>query len=64
MEKVVEIDLKEIISACMRRIWLIIISTVVAAAVVYIYTTLFVTPVYKTEATFYVNNSVKGRRAC
>lgn len=58
MEKVVEIDLKEIISACMRRIWLIIISTVVAAAVVYIYTALFITPVYKTEATFYVNNSV------
>lgn len=58
MEKVVEIDLKELASACLRKIWLIIVSTVVAAAVVYIYTALFVTPMYRTEATFYVNNSV------
>ena len=58
MEKAVEIDLKELFGACLRRIWLIIISTVVAAAVVYIYTALFVTPMYRTEATFYVNNSI------
>lgn len=58
MEKVVEIDLKELVSACLRKIWLILVCTVVAATVVYIYTALFVTPMYRTEATFYVNNSV------
>ena len=58
MEKVVEIDLKELLNACLRRIWLILICTVVAAALLYIYTAAFVTPMYKTEATFYVNNSL------
>lgn len=58
MEKVVEIDLKELVGACLRKIWLILICTVVAATVVYIYTALFVTPMYRTEATFYVNNSL------
>lgn len=63
MEKVVEIDLKELATACLRRIWLIVTSAVVAAALVYIYTALFVTPMYRTEATFYVNNSVTADEA-
>lgn len=58
MEKTIEVDLKELLFACLRRLWLILLSTVVAAVLVYIYTACFVTPMYKTEATFYVNNSV------
>ena len=58
MEKTIELDLKELFQACLRKLWLIISSTVVVAALVYIYTVCFVTPMYKTEATFYVNNSV------
>lgn len=60
MEKTIELDLKELFQACLNKFWLIISSTVVVAALMYIFTVCFVTPMYKTNATFYVNNSLSA----
>ena len=57
MEQVVELDLKQIFQACLKRIWLILLSAVVAGVLVYICTVFFVTPQYVASASFYVNNS-------
>lgn len=58
MKQIVEIDLREILWACLRKAWLIILCAVVLGAAVYAYTTIWVTPLYQAGATFYVNNSV------
>ena len=57
MNQVTEIDLRELLLACLYRAWLIILCAVVAAAAVYVYTDNFVTPMYRAEVSFYVNNS-------
>jgi capsular polysaccharide biosynthesis protein len=57
MEQVVELDLEQIFQACLKRIWLILLSAVVAGVLVYICTVFFVTPQYVASASFYVNNS-------
>lgn len=57
MERNVEIDLQELLRACLRRWWLILLCAVVAGVAVYFYTAIFVTPQYRTGASFYVNNS-------
>ncbi len=57
MKKVKEIDLQEILRACLRKWWLILLCAVVAGVATYLYTVFFVTPLYRTGASFYVNNS-------
>ncbi len=57
MEKVVEVDLQELLRACLRRWWMILLCAVAAGVAVYFYTMFFVTPQYRTGASFYVNNS-------
>lgn len=57
MDQVVELDLKQIFRACLKHLWLIVISAVVFGAVTYICTVFFVTPKYVASASFYVNNS-------
>ena len=56
MEKTIEIDLREVFSALLRRIWLIILSAVLAGSLVLGYTVMFVTPQYKATVSMYVNN--------
>jgi len=57
MERTVEIDIWALVSACWRRIWMIVACAVIAGAVALCYTLFFVTPMYEASATFYVNNS-------
>ena len=57
MERIVEVDLKEILQACIRKIWLVLLAAVVGAVIVYFYTMFFITPQYVAGASFYVNNS-------
>lgn len=57
MEHTVEIDIWALVSACWRRIWMIVACAVIAGAVALCYTLFFVTPMYEASATFYVNNS-------
>lgn len=58
MEKTKEINLQELFYAMINRIWLIVISAVVLAVAVYIYSSNFITPRYQAKVTLYVNNSV------
>lgn len=56
MENIKEINLAEILSALLRRLWLILLAAVVAGAAVYVYTDTVVTPRYKSRITLYVYN--------
>lgn len=58
MENIKEINLAELLSALLRKIWLIVLCAVVAGALVYAYTVNFVTPMYQSRITVYVNNTV------
>ena len=60
MENIKEINLAELLSALLRKIWLIILCAVVAGALVYAYTINFITPMYQSRITVYVNNTIVG----
>ncbi|MBR3342010.1 MAG: hypothetical protein IKG30_10375 [Clostridiales bacterium] len=51
------IDLFELLGVFVKRIWLPIITTVSGAILALIITLLFITPLYKSSALLYVNNS-------
>lgn len=51
------IDLFELLSAFVKKIWVVVILTVVGASVALVYTLFLVTPLYKSSALLYVNNS-------
>lgn len=53
----IEIDVKRVIEALLKRIWFIGITTLLATVIAIGYTFWFVTPLYKSSAMFYVNNS-------
>ena len=53
----IEIDLKRLFSALLKKAWLIAIVSVVSAVVVFLGTLFFVEPKYQSSAMFYVNNS-------
>lgn len=53
----IEIDLRRLVDAIMKRIWLVAIAAVVGAVVFLFGTLLLITPTYKSSAMFYVNNS-------
>lgn len=59
MGKTKELNLQELFYAMINRIWLIVVSAVVLAVLVYIYSTNFITPRYKASVTLYVNNTVQ-----
>ena len=52
-----EIDLLKLASALLRRAWAIVLAAVICAAGALGYTSLFVTPLYKSTALMYVNSS-------
>ncbi len=59
MENMKEINLAEIMSALLRKLWLIVLCAVIGGALSYGYTARFITPLYKSRITVYVNNAVQ-----
>ena len=57
MENVKEINLTEWLMALLRKAWLIVLCAVLAGAAAWAYTANFVTPLYSSSVTFYVNNT-------
>lgn len=51
------IDIFELLSAFIKKIWLVVAMTVAGAVLAFAYTLLFVTPQYRSSALLYVNNS-------
>ena len=52
----VEVDVRRLLQAVWRRIWLVILCAVVATAIALVGTLVFITPQYQSSAMFYVNN--------
>ena len=52
-----ELDLKEVFSALIRKLWLIVLCAALAGSLVLIYTVAFVTPQYQASISVYVNNT-------
>ena len=57
MEETMEINLKEVFKALVKSAWIIILCAILVGGAVLAYTVNFVTPVYKTSVTLYVNNN-------
>mgnify|MGYP003295505722 CR=1 FL=1 len=57
MKEGVEIDLQKLLLAYLRKWWLIVIVTLVAALGTYYYTANHITPMYRTSVMIYVNNT-------
>lgn len=53
----IEIDLQRLVNAVLKRLWVIIIASIVGAAVALFGTLLLISPKYESSAMFYVNNS-------
>lgn len=62
MEKSVELNLRELLAVIVRRLWIIVLSAVLVGVIAYVYTAKFVTPMYMTSVTIYVNNTVYGEK--
>lgn len=58
MDNIKEINLAELISAVVQKIWLIVLCAVIAGGLSYTYTSNFITPLYRSRVTIYVNNTV------
>lgn len=56
MEAMKEINLTEMLAAIVRKIWLVVIFAVVVGVIALVYTKNFVTPMYRSSVTIYVNN--------
>jgi len=57
MEQTLEIDIKEIFAALLRKIWMVILAAVIGVVLFYGYTAYFVTPMYRASVSIYVNNT-------
>lgn len=57
MHETVEIDLRELVGALIKKAWLIILCAALLGTAMLAYTANFVTPTYQATATFYVNNN-------
>lgn len=53
-----EIDLKKLLGAILQHLWKILLITILCGAIAYFISYRFITPMYKTSATFYVNNKI------
>jgi len=56
-EENIEIDLKQLLEAVMKKAWLIILIAILCAAIAFAVTYFLITPEYESSAMFYVNNS-------
>lgn len=61
-ENVLEIDLQKLVFAYLKKWWLILACAVIAGLIAYVYTAHFVTPMYESSVTIYVNNSRSGEQ--
>lgn len=59
MEKTKELNLQELFYALINRIWLVVLSSVILAILMYVYSSNFITPKYRASVTLYVNNTVQ-----
>ena len=57
MTETIELDLREIWRVLLKRIWIIVLCTVIAGTAVLIYTVNFVPPQYTASVSMYVNNN-------
>lgn len=57
MEQMKILDLRELLYACLRKAWLIVLCLVIVGAAAFVYTAYCITPLYRAEVSFYVNNS-------
>lgn len=57
MNKTRELDLRLLLLALMRKLWLIVLCAVIIGAAAFGYTKYFVTPMYRASVTIYVNNN-------
>ncbi len=56
MENMKDIKLAELFSALLRKLWLVVLCAVILGALSYAYTSNFITPMYRSSITIYVNN--------
>lgn len=61
-ENVLEIDLQKLVFAYLKKWWLIVLCAVIAGVIAFVYTAHFVTPMYRSSVTIYVNNSRDGEQ--
>lgn len=61
-ENVLEIDLQKLVFAYLKKWWLIVLCAVIAGVIAFVYTAHFVTPMYRSSVTIYVNNSRGGEQ--
>lgn len=57
MGKTGDLDLRVLLFALMRKLWLIVLCAVILGAAAYGYTEYFVTPMYRASVSIYVNNN-------
>ncbi len=58
MEKTVEINFKEMLAELSSKIWAVVLCAILAASIALVYTVYFVTPQYRSNVSFYVNNYI------
>lgn len=61
-EEVLEIDLRRLLMAVLRKWWLIILAAVIGGLGVYLYSVQAIEPVYRASITVYVNNMPSGQQ--
>ena len=59
MDGALEIDVKELLHALVKRAWIIILCAILVAGFMLAYTVSFVTPMYKAGASIYVSNQTE-----
>ena len=52
----IEIDLRRVVDAVLKKVWAVVLATLIAAGAAYGVSTQLITPMYKSKAMFYVNN--------
>lgn len=57
MEEVMEISMKDTAKVLVKNIWIILLCVVLVGSAVLVYTVNFVTPMYASSVTLYVNNN-------
>lgn len=56
MESIKDVNLSEILTALLRKAWLIVVCAVAAGSLAFAYTANFVTPMYRSSVKIYVDN--------
>ena len=62
MDNAIELNLRELMAVIVRKLWLIVLSAVLVGALAFVYTAKFVTPMYETSVSLYVNNTIYGEK--